>query len=226
MISIIIPTLNEERALPTTLASIVGQSGECEVIVVDGGSTDATHAVVARYRERLPDLDWIVSVRGRAVQQNVGAAQASGEWLLFLHADTRLPANGLAAIGRLSPEVCAGGFRQQFDSSSRLMRLLSILDNWRFHFTHILYGDQGLFLRRDLFLELGGFPDRPMEDVAFGLLLRSVTRPHLLPLTVLTDPRKFDQMGHWRALGRAIVLLIRFRFGAEIETDPFFDDYR
>ena len=225
-ISIVIPTLNEEKALPATLASVLGQQGDYEVMVVDGGSTDRTQEIVDGYRGRLAALDWSVSARGRALQQNAGAERASGDWLLFLHADTRLPPTALAAIRRLPAAVAAGGFRQRFDSTNRLMQLLSLLDNWRFRFTHILYGDQALFLRRDLFIELGGFPDRPMEDVAFSLRLRSVTRPRLLPLTVLTDPRKFDQMGHWRALGRAIVLLVRFRFGADVASDPFFDAYR
>ena len=226
MISVIIPTLNEERALPGTLAAVLAQSCDWEVIVVDGGSDDDTERVVDEHRGRLSALVWLVSERGRARQLNRGAAEAAGDWLLFLHADTRLPEGALTSIVDLPDRVRAGCFRQRFGSDSRLLQVLSWFHNRRFSVTHIAYGDQAMFVERRLFWELGGFPDRPMEDIAFGLKLRVVTRPRMLPLTVVTDARKFDQMGHWRALGSAIGLLIRFRLGGDVEKDAFFDDYR
>lgn len=226
MISIIIPTLNEERALPATLEAVFAQPSGFEVLVVDGGSEDATREVVELYAVEHPELRWIPTDRGRALQLNTGADQAKGAWLLFLHADTQLPAAALGSIETLPAPTQAGCFHQRFNSASRLLEVLSWCHNRRFHFSRVIYGDQAMFIRRELFHELGGFPLRKMEDVAFSLVLRSVTRPVLLPLTVTTNSRKFDQMGHWRALARATGLLLRFRFGADLEQDPFFDPYR
>lgn len=226
MISIVIPTLNEERALPATLDTVFAQTGAVEVLVVDGGSSDATRDVVDRYAMRHAQLRWIRAATGRAGQLNAGAERARGDWLLFLHADTRLPAGALESIEALSTRVRAGCFHQRFRSASRLLAVLSWLHNRRCQLTRVIYGDQALFIRRGLFHQLGGYPDRKMEDIAFSLVLRSVTRPVMLPLAVTTDARKFEQMGRWRALGRAVVLLLRFRLGAEIEDDPFFDAYR
>lgn len=226
MISIVIPTLDEQRALPATIDSVFAQSGDFEVLVVDGGSSDATRDVVDRYALRHSQLRWIRAASGRAAQLNAGAEQALGDWLLFLHADTRLPAGALESIEALSACTRAGCFHQRFRSASRLLAVLSWLHNRRCRLTRIIYGDQALFIRRELFRELGGYPDRKMEDIAFSLVLRTVTRPVLLPLAVITDARKFEQMGPWRALGRAVVLLLRSRLGATVEDDPFFDAYR
>jgi rSAM/selenodomain-associated transferase 2 len=226
MISIVIPTLDEERALPITLDAVSSQTGNFEVLVVDGGSEDTTQEVVERYAAEHPKLHWLTADRGRARQLNAGAKQAQGDWFLFLHADTQLPEGALESIEALPAKNKAGCFRQRFSGSSRLLAALSWFHNRRFRVTRVMYGDQAMFIRRELFRELAGFPDRKMEDVAFSLTLRSVTQPLMLPLTVTTDARKFDQMGHWRALGRAIGLLLRFRFGADLERDPFFDSYR
>lgn len=226
MISIIIPTLDEERALPATLEAVLNQGGSFEALVVDGGSEDNTREVVERDAAQHPQLCWLTVDRGRARQLNFGSERAKGDWLLFLHADTQLPEGALKSIGALPAKTRAGCFHQRFSGTSGLLRALSWFHNRRFQFTRVAYGDQAMFIRRELFRELGGFPDRKMEDVAFSLALRSVTRPVMLPLTVTTDSRKFDQMGHWRALGHAISLLLRFRFGGDLEQDPFFDPYR
>jgi glycosyltransferase involved in cell wall biosynthesis len=106
MISVVIPAYNEERALPDTLARLCSQPGDYEVILVDGGSTDGTRSIARRHR----DLRIVQAPKGRASQMNAGAAKARGEWLLFLHADTLLPENGLAQIAELPREVAAGGF--------------------------------------------------------------------------------------------------------------------
>lgn len=226
MISIIIPTLNEERALPATLEAALRQPGEPEIFVVDGGSEDRTERIVREVTEGHPRVRWLQAPRGRARQMNAGAAKASGDWLLFLHADTVLPEAATAQIASLASAVRAGCFRQRFSGASRLLRLLSWLHNRRFRVTRVIYGDQAPFVRRDLFEELAGFPDRLMEDVAFSLALRSATVPVMLPATVLTDSRKFDQMGHWTALRHAIGLLLRFRLGIDVTDNEFFRDYR
>ena len=226
MISIVMPTLNEERALPETLESIETQQGPIEVIVADGGSEDATVEIVRSFSMTGHRVRCVQAPRGRARQMNAGAAVAGGEWLLFLHADTRLPIDAATRIAGLPAEVQAGCFHQLFNTRSRFLRALSWAHNQRFRVTRVVYGDQAMFVRRGLFDEVGGFPDRPMEDVAISLMLRARTRPEMLPGVVLTDARKFEQMGPWRALRHSVALLLRFRRGADVSGDPFFDDYR
>lgn len=226
MISVVIPTLNEELALPATLGSVLDQDGEFEIIVVDGGSGDRTVAIVETAAACHGGIRVIVADRGRARQMNAGADIARGDWLLFLHADTVLPSLSLSRIARLPDTVGAGCFRHRFSGSSPMLRTLSWLHNRRFHFTRVIYGDQAMFVRRPLFLQLRGFPITHMEDIAFSLALRSVTRPIMLSAPVTTDARKFEQMGHWRALGHAVALLIRFRLGVNVSRNRFFGDYR
>ena len=227
LVSVVIPTLDEERALPATLRSVLDQPVALEAIVADGASSDGTRRVVEDEVARDGRLRLLRSPRrGRAAQMNAGAAIAGGEWLLFLHADTLLPDAALTRIAKLPPEVRAGCFAQRFSGDNRLLRLLSWLHNRRFQVTRVIYGDQALFVRRELFDALGGFPERPMEDIAFGLALRRTTTPRMLPMSVVTDARKFDRLGHWRALGRAILLLVRFRLGADVAGDPFFTPVR
>jgi len=153
MISVIIPTSNEEKALPETLRCLFAQPGDYEVIVVDGGSTDRTREIVESLRIML-----LTSSKGRATQMNAGAKKARGEWLLFLHADTVLPDGALAKLNGLEPDrtVQAGGFFHQFSGGDWRLRLISFLDNFRCVRSRIIYGDQAMFVRRALFEKLGG----------------------------------------------------------------------
>jgi rSAM/selenodomain-associated transferase 2 len=226
VISVIIPTLNEELALPATLESLLDQDSDFEVIVVDGGSDDRTPAIVEAAAVHFRALRMLRADRGRAQQMNAGAADAHGDWLLFLHADTVLPQKSMSRIAILPDSVAAGCFRHRFSGRSPTLRILSWFHNRRFHFTRVIYGDQAMFVRRPLFVRLGGFPITDMEDIGFSLALRSATRPIMLSESVTTDARKFDQLGHWRALAHAVALLVRFRFGMNISRDRFFGDYR
>ena len=226
MISVIIPTLNEERALPATLDAILDQPVDSEVIVVDGGSVDRTPQIVEETSARHPRLQLLRTARGRALQMNAGAGATRGEWLLFLHADTLLPPNGLRAIENQPETIQAGCFTHRFSGAGTMLRILSWFHNHRFGVTRVIYGDQAMFIRRGLFEELGGFPVQLMEDIAFGLELRAATRPVMLAEVVTTDSRKFDQMGHWRALAHSVILLFRFRFGADVSGDRFFRNFR
>jgi rSAM/selenodomain-associated transferase 2 len=226
LISVVIPTLNEQRALPRTLDAVFGQPGAFEVLVVDGGSSDGTQAIVEAFAAGRLQIRLLRTNRGRASQMNAGAAVARGEWLLFLHADTLLPRDGLARIASQPAAVQAGCFHHRFSGTGVMLDILSWFHNRRFRVTRVIYGDQSMFIRRTLFDELGRFPVGPMEDIAFGLRLRAATRPTMLREHVTTDSRKFDQMGHWRSLVHAVSLLLRFRFGGDVSRDPFFRDYR
>lgn len=224
MISVVIPTYNESRALPATLTRLRQQSGDFEVIVVDGGSSDDTRQLAARE----PRVRLLVAPKGRASQMNAGAALAAGTWLLFLHADTLLPDDALATI---QDEYCqAGCFRQRFSGNDWRLRLISWLHNTRCRWTRIIYGDQAMFVRRAMFEALGGFPAQPiLEDVLFSQKLVRATRPVMLDSYVVTDSRKFLQMGIWKSFGRVFLIMLCFELRlplARLPAQRFFSDIR
>jgi len=225
MVSVIIPTLNEEKALPLSLEHVLAQAGEYEVIVVDGGSGDRTYDIVCRHA----GVQWRSAPKGRASQMNAGAEQAVGEWLLFLHADTHLPPGALTRLNDLESDVSvqAGGFRHAFSGDDWRLGLLSYLNNVRCRWSNVIYGDQALFIRRGLFERLGAFPNHPfLEDVRFSRRLARVVRPLLLAPPVITDSRKFVQMGIWRSVIRASVLLLCVGLHLPILGRAFFRDVR
>jgi len=223
MISVIIPALNEEKSLPATLARLFAQQENYETIVVDGGSVDRTSEIAAGDGR----LRLLTAPRGRASQMNAGAGMARGEWLLFLHADTHLPDGALEAIAALPGDIQAGGFCHRFSGNDWRLRLISWMHNWRCRWTHVFYGDQALFVRRALFERLGGFPENhPLEDVVFGERLRRVSRPRLLNLHVVTDARKFTQMGAWKSLGRVALILTCHELHLPLPVRRFYQDVR
>ena len=236
MISVIIPTYNEEKALPNTLSSLFDQPGEFEVMVVDGGSTDRTWTVAIEFgfrgtlsRTARSTRLLLSAPKGRASQMNAGAMQACGEWLLFLHADTILPPGAIKRLNSLEAdhEVQAGGFQHRFSGDDWRLKLISFLDNFRCARSRVIYGDQALFVRRKLFDRLGGFPDRPvLEDVAFCERLIRVTKPLLLSPPVVTDARKFVKMGVWRSFARVLVIILHVEWGLPILPRVFFQDVR
>jgi rSAM/selenodomain-associated transferase 2 len=225
MISVVMPVYQEDRALPATLRSLLAQPGDYEVLVVDGGSTDRTCDLVrAEPRARL-----FTAAKGRASQMNEGAAHARGEWLLFLHADTILPSGALGRLNDLEadPSVQAGGFLHQFSGDDWRLRLISFLDNVRCARSRVIYGDQALFVRRSLFERLGGFPQQPiLEDVAFCERLNRVTMPVLLSPPVVTDARKFLQMGIWRSFLRVLLIILHVELRLPVLPRAFFQDIR
>ena len=226
MISVIIPVLNEAKALPATLAALSTQSGSFEVIVVDAGSSDATVNVAAKH----VGAQVIQSPRGRATQMNAGARQAKGEWLIFLHADTLLPCNALAEILNLPAKISAGGFRHSFSGNSSLLRAISWINNKRCRSTGVFFGDQALFVRRALFKKMGGFPEQAvMEDLSFSRrLVDDYTRPVLLDSSVTTDARKFLKMGIFASLWRVAIILtyLELRRPIPMHSLRFFQNIR
>jgi rSAM/selenodomain-associated transferase 2 len=246
VISVVMPAYNEERALPNTLRALFTQQGDYEVIVVDGGSTDRTLAIVESFGfidsasdvSRSSDTSrntlhvsrfTIHALKGRASQMNAGAKQATGEWLLFLHADTILPLGAIRRLNEMEADqtIQAGGFMHQFSGDDWRLKLISFLDNFRCIRSRIIYGDQALFVRRVLFEQLGGFPNRPiLEDVAFCERLIAVTRPLLLSPSVVTDARKFLKMGVWRSFLRVLLIILHVEFRLPVLPRAFFQDVR
>lgn len=225
MVSVIIPTLNEEKALPQTFHNLFRQPGSFEVIVVDGGSLDRTSEIVRGE----PRVRFLMAPKGRASQMNTGVRHATGEWLLFLHADTLLPDGALARLNMLEPDsaVQAGGFLHQFSGTDWRLRLLSFFNNVRCRWSKIMYGDQAIFVRRSLFERLGGFPNEPvLEDVLFSRMLVRIVTPVLLAPPVITDARKFVQMGIWRSVFRASLILLAVELGLPIGSRVFFREIR
>jgi rSAM/selenodomain-associated transferase 2 len=190
-ISVIIPTLNEAASLEHTLRSVRAQKA-CEILVVDGGSTDGTKRAA-----ELAD-HFMRSERGRASQMNAGAARATGEILLFLHADCTLGDGALrSAVHILKwPSVIAGCFSMRVVAEGRLYRSIDACATARVRLTGLIYGDQGLFLRRSDFERLGGFPPlRLMEDVFFSRILRREGRLAVSPRRIFVSPRRWQRVG-------------------------------
>ena len=207
MLSIIIPALDEAANLERHLPRLFRTCPDAEVIVVDGGSTDGTREVVSRF----PQAKLMVAQRCRARQMNAGAARASGETLLFLHADTILPTGApdavTEALGR--PDVVGGRFDVRFDSTRRIFHAVATLMNVRSRLSGISTGDQAIFVRRRVFEAMGGYADIPlMEDIDFTRRLKRRGRLACLRLHVITSARKWEREG----VPRTIVLMWTLRF--------------
>jgi rSAM/selenodomain-associated transferase 2 len=190
-VSVIIPTLNEERCLAETLRRLRAQRPH-EVIVVDGGSTDATLGAAAA-ADRV-----LYSAQGRAVQMNHAAAHATGDVLLFLHADCSLEPGALDEGERQlhMHGVVAGCFTMRVAADGLLYRSIDMCATARVRLTGLVYGDQGLFLRRADFERLGGFPDiRLMEDLFFSRKLRRSGRIVVVPRRIFVSPRRWQETG-------------------------------
>jgi len=200
LLTIVIPTLEAAGTVEATLAAL-GEAGTSaqvqrgtEIIVVDGGSTDATPALAEQRGARV-----IAAPRGRGLQLDTGAKAAKGEWLLFLHADTRLAPGWAAAAGAFIADPAngerAGYFRFALDDPAPAARRLERLVAWRCRRLGLPYGDQGLLIARDFYRVLGGFrPLALMEDVA---LVRRIGRRRLVALgaTALTSARRYRREG-------------------------------
>nr|MDF0368320.1 TIGR04283 family arsenosugar biosynthesis glycosyltransferase [Nodosilinea sp. TSF1-S3] len=212
MISIVIPTLNEARNLPQTLAPLPGAT-RVEVVVVDGGSGDQTAAVAQGLGVRV-----IESAPGRSRQLNAGATVARGEILLFLHADTRLPAGFDWAIRQTlaQPGVVAGAFRLTIDGPSRGLRWVERGVQVRSRLLQMPYGDQGLFLRAKTFHRLGGFPDLPMmEDFELVRRLRRLGKVAIAPQAVVTSDRRWRTLGTVRTTLANQVMIAGYLLGVD-----------
>jgi rSAM/selenodomain-associated transferase 2 len=197
-ISIILPVLNEASILAGTLTNLP-RSPDLEIILVDGGSVDATQAVAARF----PFVRLITAPRGRGAQMNAGARLAQGELLVFLHIDTGLTPAHLAALRQATrdPEVKAGAFYMRLTPPTPFLRFIAWGANWRCRLFSLPYGDQVIFVRRALFFALGGYAHRRPEDLDLVLRLRRHTRLRLLSPLVTSSARRWQQHGNLKTTG-------------------------
>jgi rSAM/selenodomain-associated transferase 2 len=205
-VSIIIPTLNEEGCLAGTLRELRRQKPR-EIIVADGGSTDATRAAAAEADRFVP------APRGRGLQMNAGAAGACGDILLFLHADCTLEDGALAEAERClgRRDVVAGCFTMRVQARGPLYRWIDAFAGARVRLGGLIFGDQGLYLRREMFERLGGFPPlRLMEDVFLSRRLSRHGRLVVAARRIFVSPRRWQRAGivrqalrNWALLGLA-----------------------
>jgi rSAM/selenodomain-associated transferase 2 len=198
-LSIIVPVLNEARQLPDTLQGLAPlRMRGSEVIIVDGGSEDETLAVASRAGVRTA-----TSARGRARQMNVGARIATGDTLLFLHADTVLPENAERTIDTALSDRrhVWGRFDVCIQGRSWMLSVVAALMNWRSRVTAIATGDQAIFVTRHAFESVGGFPDQPlMEDIELCKRLRTLSPPACLRARAITSGRRWESRGVWRTI--------------------------
>jgi rSAM/selenodomain-associated transferase 2 len=222
-VTVIIPTLDEAGVIATTLA-LTAQLGFDDIIVVDGGSMDRTTAIVESAQRDIVEVA-AASIRvisasaGRAKQLNAGAAAATSDVLLFLHADSHLPpcAKPLIELALEDPDVIAGRFDIRFDRPSIWGRVISALMNVRSRLTRVSTGDQAMFVRREIFERLGGFSDIPiMEDIDLSIRLKRIGRIAALSDCVTTSFRRWERQGPVRT----ILLMWALRFLYWIGVSP------
>ena len=213
LLSIVVPVLDEAAGIAAALAPLqrLRQAG-VEVLVVDGGSRDATLEVATP----LADLV-LVAPRGRGSQMNAGAARARGATLLFLHADTHLPAGAVDAVAAaIAAGACWGRFDVAIEGRLAGLGMVATMMNLRSRLTGIATGDQAIFVTLVAFEQVGGFPDLPlMEDIALSTRLKRIARPACLRQRVVTSGRRWEKHGLWRTILAMWRLRLRFFFGAD-----------
>lgn len=207
-LSVIMPVWREAETIVSTLSELQSlRARGHEIIVVDGGSDDATAVLARPLCDRV-----IVAEPGRAAQMNAGAAAACGDILLFLHADTVLPATALDHLAQFAESAAAWGrFDVRLTGQRRLFRVIGWFINRRSRLTGIATGDQGIFVRRSVFETLGGFARIPlMEDVELSSRLKAMSPPFCIADPALTDSRRWQQQGPWRTV--LLMWRIRWRY--------------
>ncbi len=213
-LSVVIPTLNEADNIEATLLPLqsLRQQGH-EVIVADGGSHDQTTTLTSPLTDQL-----INTPKGRARQMNNGARQASGDTLLFLHADTTLPTNAIELISEALVSKPWGRFDVRLSGQQALLRIVEFMMNWRSRLSGVATGDQAIFIRRELFSKLGGFADIPlMEDINLSKRLKYYSRPACINTPVTTSSRRWEEHGILNTILLMWRLRLAYFFGATPE---------
>ncbi|WP_075880916.1 TIGR04283 family arsenosugar biosynthesis glycosyltransferase [Vreelandella massiliensis] len=220
-LSIIMPVLNEAGALPAHLAALQPLRAQgVEVVVVDGESQDDTLALAKPLADRV-----LTSLPGRARQMNLGAAHARADALLFLHADTRLPPEALSLITQALATRPWGRFDIRLEGHSPWLPVISTMINLRSRLTGIATGDQALFMRRDTFEAVSGYPEQPlMEDIDITRRLKRLSRPACLRAKVVSSGRRWDKHGAWRTI--VLMWRLRYRYWRGVDAEALAKAYR
>jgi rSAM/selenodomain-associated transferase 2 len=212
-LSIVVPALNEAANIVGALERLQPlRARGHEVIVVDGGSEDGTAKLAQPLADRV-----LEAPRGRARQMNAGAEHASGDVLLFLHADTRLPEDADRLIAERLPGTAFawGRFDVVIEGRHLMLKVIAAAMNLRSRATGVCTGDQGIFVHRELFQRIGGYPPIDlMEDIALTGMLRRRARPICLARRVITSGRRWERRGVWRTMALMWWLRLRYFFGA------------
>jgi rSAM/selenodomain-associated transferase 2 len=223
-VSVIIPTLNEEKNIRTTLEALKPIAAY-EVIVADGGSTDRTREICQSLGANV-----LGSPCGRGRQMNEGARQAGGDVLLFLHADTRLPPTALDDVRTaLSDDGNVGGrFDVKLDNNQWMLRVVGRLISLRSRLTKVATGDQAIFVRREVFEKIGGYPEIPiMEDIALSRALKRAGDVACLRSRVITSARRWEMEGVWRTISKMWALKLLYLLGVSpLRLKRFYRDGR
>ncbi|MDP2178569.1 TIGR04283 family arsenosugar biosynthesis glycosyltransferase [Methylicorpusculum sp.] len=208
--SIVIPTLNEVDGILPVLMHLQGLRDQVEIIVVDGGSEDDTVSRASNWVDKV-----LISGKGRAVQMNAGAQTASGNVLIFLHADTFLPDDALSLIRQsINEEYFWGRFDIDLIGDHFMLRIISFLMNWRSRLSGIATGDQVIFVARESFFQVGMFPEIAlMEDIALSKTLNKIGKPANLVGKVSSSARRWEQFGLLKVILLMWSLRLRYFFG-------------
>jgi rSAM/selenodomain-associated transferase 2 len=223
-ISVIIPVLNEELTIASALESVLRLAPD-EILVVDGGSLDRTRELALAMGVHV-----ISSRRGRARQMNQGARLARAEVLLFLHADTRLPESALADIREAMQDrrIAGGRFDIELDGEGWMLKVVSSMISVRSRLSGVATGDQAIFIRREVFDEVGGYPDIPlMEDIALSRALKRTGQVACLRSRVVTSARRWQIEGVWRTIFKMWILKSLYLLGVSpFRLKRFYGDAR
>lgn len=214
-VSVIVPVFNEADTLAESLTQVRAalHAGD-ELIVVDGDSTDDSVGIARQIADTV-----LTSEPGRSAQMNAGAVCATGVWLWFVHADTVLDSRHREALDEVPSTGQWGRFDVRLSNPRFLFRVIASMMNWRSRLSGIATGDQAMFVRREVFRELGGFPAQPlMEDIALSRMLRAQSRPLCLRPPLMTSSRRWDANGPWHTIWLMWVLRFRYWRGASPEA--------
>jgi len=212
-LTIIVPVLNEAAIIVAALQALAPlRTRGAEIIVVDGGSSDGTPDLAQSLADRV-----IAAPRGRGAPLNAGAALGTGDALVFLHADTALPENADRLVAAALRQRSWGRFDLRIAGRHPLLAIIARMINWRSRATGIATGDQAIFVTREAFLAVGGFPDLPlMEDIAISRRLKRLCRPYCIGAPVVTSGRRWEHHG----VLRTVVLMWRLRLAYYFGVEP------